>query len=158
METFSALLSLCAGNSPMTGEFPSQWPVTRSFDVFFDLRLNKRMRCRWFETPSRSVWRHCNGVKTHQDRDNMTTILQTAFSNLVSCMTIVVFWFKFHRNLFPWVQWTMSQHWFRYWFVAEQATSHYLNQWRPSTMAHICVTRPQWVNRIVTLCATSDPF
>ena len=41
MEKFSALLVLCAGNSPVTGEFPSQRPVTRSFDVFFDLRLNK---------------------------------------------------------------------------------------------------------------------
>ena len=37
METFSALLALCAGNSPVTGEFPSQRPVTRSFDVFFHL-------------------------------------------------------------------------------------------------------------------------
>ena len=43
MDTFSALLALCAGNSPVTGEFPSQRPVTRSFDVFFDLRLNKRL-------------------------------------------------------------------------------------------------------------------
>ena len=42
METFSALLALCAGNSPVTGEFPSQRPVTRRFDVFFHLRLNKR--------------------------------------------------------------------------------------------------------------------
>ena len=42
METFSALLAICAGNSPVTGEFPTQRPVTRSFDVFFDLRLNKR--------------------------------------------------------------------------------------------------------------------
>ena len=42
METFSALLALCAGNSPVPGEFPSQRPVTRSFDVFFDLRRNKR--------------------------------------------------------------------------------------------------------------------
>ena len=33
METFSALLALCAGNSPVNGEFPSQRPVTRSFDV-----------------------------------------------------------------------------------------------------------------------------
>ena len=41
METFSALLALCAGNSQVTGEFHSQRPVTRSFDVFFDLRLNK---------------------------------------------------------------------------------------------------------------------
>ena len=52
METFSALLALCAGKSPVTGEFPSQRPATRSFDVFFDLRLNKRLsnqsRRRWF--------------------------------------------------------------------------------------------------------------
>ena len=39
METFSALLALCAGNSPVTGEFLSQRPVTQSFDLFFDLRL-----------------------------------------------------------------------------------------------------------------------
>ena len=41
METFSALLTICAGNSPVPGEIPTQRPVTRSFDVFFDLRLNK---------------------------------------------------------------------------------------------------------------------
>ena len=44
METFSALLALCAGNSPVAGEFPPQRPMTRSFDVFFDLRMNKRLR------------------------------------------------------------------------------------------------------------------
>ena len=64
METFSALLALCAGNSPVTGEFPSQRPVTWSFDVFFDLHLNKQLNKQswgwWFETPSRSLWRHCN--------------------------------------------------------------------------------------------------
>ena len=43
MEAFSALLALCAGNSPVTGEFPSQRPATRSFDFFFDLRLNMTM-------------------------------------------------------------------------------------------------------------------
>ena len=43
METFSALLAICAGNSPVTGEFPAQRPVTRTFDVFFDLPLNKRL-------------------------------------------------------------------------------------------------------------------
>ena len=62
METCSALLALCL--SPVTGEFPSQWPVTRSFYFFFDLRLNKRLSKQswgwWFETPSRSLWRHCN--------------------------------------------------------------------------------------------------
>ena len=57
---------LCAGNSPVTGEFPSQRPVTRNFDVVFDLRPNKRLSKQswgwWFETPSRSLWRHCNAI------------------------------------------------------------------------------------------------
>ena len=39
METFSALLAICVGNSPVAGEFPTQRPVTRIFDNFFDLRL-----------------------------------------------------------------------------------------------------------------------
>ena len=64
METFSALLAIYTGNSPVTGEFPAQRPVARSFDVFFDLRLNKRLRKQsrgwWFETLSRPLWRHCN--------------------------------------------------------------------------------------------------
>ena len=64
METFSALLAICAGNSPVTGEFPAQRPVTRSFDVFFDLRLNERLSKQlwdwWFETPSFPLWRHSN--------------------------------------------------------------------------------------------------
>ena len=66
METFPALLAICAGNSPVTGEFPSQRPVTWSFDVFFDLRLNKRLSKQWwgwwFETQSRPLWCHCNGM------------------------------------------------------------------------------------------------
>ena len=44
---------LCPRNWPVTGEFPSQRPVTQSFNVFFDPRLNKRLskpsRRRWFE-------------------------------------------------------------------------------------------------------------
>ena len=43
MQTFSALQANCAGNSPVTGEFPAQRPVTRSFDVFLDLHLNTRL-------------------------------------------------------------------------------------------------------------------
>ena len=43
MEIFSVLLAFCVGNSPVTGEFSLQKPVTRSFDIFFDLRLNKRL-------------------------------------------------------------------------------------------------------------------
>ena len=63
MKTFSALLAICAGNSPFTGEFSAQGSVTRSFDVFFDLRLNKRLNKQWwgwwFETPSCPLWRYC---------------------------------------------------------------------------------------------------
>ena len=63
METFSALLAICAGNSPVPGEFPTQRPVTRSFDVCY-LRLNKRLSKQWwgwwFETLSRPLWRHRN--------------------------------------------------------------------------------------------------
>ena len=65
METFSALLALYAGNSPVPGEFPAQRPVTRSFDVFFDqhpnIRLSKQSLGWWFETTSSPLWRHCNG-------------------------------------------------------------------------------------------------
>ena len=68
METFSALLGLCAGNSPVPGEFPAQRPVARSFDVFLDLCLNKRLRKQswgwWFETPSCPLWGHCNAAET----------------------------------------------------------------------------------------------
>ena len=67
METFSALLVLCAGNSPVTGEFPAQRPVSRSFNVFFDLRLNKPLSKQswgwWFDAPSLSLWRHSNVIQ-----------------------------------------------------------------------------------------------
>ena len=57
MGTFSALLPVCERNPPVTNEFPSQRPVTRSFDVYFDLclntRLSKHSRRRRYETPSR---------------------------------------------------------------------------------------------------------
>ena len=82
MDIFSALLSLCVGNSPITGQFPSQRPVTRSFDVFFDLRLNKRLskqpRYRWSERPSRSLWSHCNASHIGT-RANVLTNEQLSF-------------------------------------------------------------------------------
>ena len=43
---------------------PHKWPVTLSFDIFFDLRLNKRLSKQswgwWFETLSRPLWCHHN--------------------------------------------------------------------------------------------------
>ena len=78
METFSGLLDLCSGNSPVSGEFPSQRPVMRSFDAFFDLHQNKRLSKQswgwWFETPSRPLWRHCNCMEAyHWRKMNLTT-------------------------------------------------------------------------------------
>ena len=68
METFSALLALCAGNSPVPVNSPhkGQW---RGALMFFDLRPNKRFSKRpwgwWFETPSWSLWRQCNELHSN---------------------------------------------------------------------------------------------
>ena len=63
-DTFSALLAICVGNSPVPSEFPAQRSVTRCLDVFFDLHPNKWLSKQWwgwwFETPSHPLWRHRN--------------------------------------------------------------------------------------------------
>ena len=68
---FRATGTLC-GNSPITGEFPSQRPVTRSFDVcFLSAPENGRVSNRDasdFKTTSRPLWRHCNGFWCMQNR------------------------------------------------------------------------------------------
>ena len=75
-------MAISAGNSPVTGEFLAQRPGTRSFDVFFDLRLNKPLskqwRGWWFETPSRSLWRHSiarDGDEASQQRQQELFII-----------------------------------------------------------------------------------
>ena len=79
METFSALLVVCVRNSPVIGEFPSQRPVTRSFDVSLICALNKRLSEQswgwWFETPSQSLWRHCHEHKLWQFQKRTTKTL-----------------------------------------------------------------------------------
>ena len=64
METITALLALCAGNSPVTGEFPAQRPVTRSFDVFFEL-------C--------PLWRHYDVKGLSQASEHVSANLQLYF-------------------------------------------------------------------------------
>ena len=91
METYSALLALCARNSPVTGEFPSQRPVTRSFDDFFDQLLNKQLsektRRRWFETLKRSLWRHCVEPSryTQQVEGSMDLLIAVTFLTCYVC-------------------------------------------------------------------------
>ena len=101
MKTFSALLAICAGKSPVSGEIPAQRPVTRSFDVFFDLRLNKRLSKQWwgwwFETLSRPLWCHFNGLwlmPTLYQRDNW---MRHSFPNVepisaATCAAWLVCW------------------------------------------------------------------
>ena len=60
METFSALLAIWSGNSPVTSEFPARRPVTRSFDVFFDLRPNND----WVNNGEAGDWRR---YRAHYD-------------------------------------------------------------------------------------------
>ena len=76
------------------GEFPTQRPVTWSFDVFFDLRLNTRLSKQpwgwWFETPSWSLWRQCNAY--HLDRLSSFIIPQHCEPLLISKPKQTGFW------------------------------------------------------------------
>ena len=80
------------GSSQVTGEFPSQRPVTRSFDIFFHLCLNERLSKQswgwWSETPSRSLWCHCYGngeIILHIWADDITTHNLTRRPSGVRC-------------------------------------------------------------------------
>ena len=99
METFSTLLALCEGNPLVNGGFPSQRPMPRSFNVFFDLRLkkwlNRQSRCRWFEKPSRSLWYHCNADSTwliiHVNETNVI-MMQLVFDLVRNAIQNISIW------------------------------------------------------------------
>ena len=108
METFSSLLALCAGNSQVPGEFPSQRPVTRSFDVFFDLLLNKQFSKQswgwWFEMQSCSLWRHCNGTVKSRGFRTMSHYWPIAMLYSVAssdCSTSWRLFYSYTPSLFP---------------------------------------------------------
>ena len=108
METISASLAICAGNSPVTGEFPAQRPVARSFDDFSDLHQNKQLSKQswvwWFEMPSCTLWRHCNvSVAFHgSNQQNFHVLKELTFSSGLSinrelhegCLTSVIYFPK----------------------------------------------------------------
>ena len=121
METFSALLAICAGNSPVPGEFHTQRPVMRSFDVFFDPRLNNRLSKQswgwWLETLSCPLWRHCNDVlPLFRVRSWKNGLRCISFYILIKLpiwqpspppvMTIQSVWQSFVLNVF--IRWTMN--------------------------------------------------
>ena len=102
METFSTLLAFCEGNPPVIDGFPSA--VTPSFDVFFNLHRNKRLskqsKRRWFDTPSRSLWRHFNDWTKHQKRLsllalNLDLITSHCQINWFHIMNLITYWSDF---------------------------------------------------------------
>ena len=99
--TFRATGRMC-GNSPVTGDFPSQRPVTRSFDVLFDLRLNKQLskqsRRRWFKTPSFSLWRHCHVWKFLFIYWNFNEICLLSSINSKSALVQIMFIYRLGNN------------------------------------------------------------
>ena len=102
------------GNPPVTGGFPSQRPVTWSFDVFFALCLNKRLskqsRCRWFKMPPCSLWRHCNDhcwrlwklsveLTPASLVEDMAVTSPTNYLNETSCLLVIAY-INLQKNTF----------------------------------------------------------
>ena len=91
---FSALLAICAGNSPVPGEFPTQRSVTRSFDVYFDRRPNKWLSKQswgwWFETLLCSLWRHRNVVQLPRNQYNVCCITHLTHTLGFTCVSIIM--------------------------------------------------------------------
>ena len=131
---FFALLAICAGNSPATGEFPTLRPVTRSLGVFFDdLRVNKRLSKQswgwWFETPSRSLWRHCNDSV----QINTWYLLDTK---------------PLHEQMFA----------YRYWDPSDEIWFWKINLKMPSVKMAATLSRPQCINHFnFMIILTRDP-
>ena len=99
METFSVLLPISAGNSTFIDEFPAQRPVTRSFDILFDLRLNERLSKQswgwWFETLSHPLWPIMMPSQWHKQYSVTLNWAQKHFANSVYTSAIS---FKFTRH------------------------------------------------------------
>ena len=90
--------SLC-GEFTSPGEFPTQRPVTRRFDVFFDLRLNKRLSKQpwgwWFETPSLSLWRQCNVTSHKKKKKNQCIMIYPNPISLRRTWCLIIWSFTF---------------------------------------------------------------
>ena len=114
----------------VTGEFPPQMPVMWSFDIFFDLRLNKRLSeqpwGRWFQTPSHSLWRHCNVITVsplpygHRKRNTILTKSPSQAApgvvNLTTSRTDCDDFFSPKMTLFPY-QWCYPYTCATQWYV-----------------------------------------
>ena len=126
-----------------------------------------KTRC-LFETLSRA-WRHCNegwvrvpfmhghGTRrVHKQKSMWLRSIQNRrrFAddyNSFSWMKITVFRFIFAWHPFVTAQLTTSQQWFRLWFLADWARSHYVNHWPHGSLTYVWVTRHQWVEIVIKI-------
>ena len=93
METFSTLLALCVGNSPVTGEFPSQRPVMWSFDVF--------LICAWI-----NGWvnnREAGHLRRHRDHYDVIVMSSSVCSSFnTETIKGVKKFVTFHQSSWKW--------------------------------------------------------
>ena len=138
------------------GEFPTQRPVMRSFDVFFDMRLNKRLSKQpwgwWFETPSWSLWRHCNAGQTmhilsvwfHETNIILydTTISIGPYQNLSLHLVFVSFCYSHQTSSLYFIKCFIFYVWYVYQFFFFCSESSYF-LWR-GTMYFLSCTSIVW--------------
>ena len=124
METFSALLALCAGNSPVTGEFRAQRPVTQSFDVFFDV-------------PWINAWvddGEASDLRRHRVHYDVIVMIHNSFYRIIP---ILVAFLEMTHLTHP--QLRMSRD------IPCQG------QWWPNLQSYKCITALQWVDHKILL-------
>ena len=110
METFSALLAICAGNSLASGEFPAQRPVTRSYNVFYDLCLNKRLRKQsfgwWFEKLSHPLYGIWSWVcRATYQLHHVNGLVQDCSNSITNALELLKFCAKPSMCFCNWCQW-----------------------------------------------------
>ena len=174
METYSALLAICAGNSPVPGEFPAQRPVTESFDVYFDLSRNKPFSKQWwgwwFERLSCPLWRHCNGnffkYQLQQMSHAIITNALVKLYGLLNTLRARQNGHHFAEDMFKciflnenlWILIEISLTFVPKGSINNNPALFQIMAWRRpgdkplsepmmvSSLTHICITLPQWVN------------
>ena len=134
---------ICAGNSPVTGEFPAQMASNAKnvpFDDVIMYRFENYIEVGVMITLSKpysfvqSFWTHWAWTKVS------TSTLQMYF-----LMKITVYWFKFHEISSWRSNSQISPYCFMWWLGAEPATCHYMNHRWPRSMTPYGVNSPHWV-------------
>ena len=110
METFFRVTGHLCGEYPVPGEFSAQSPVTLSFEILLDLRLNKRLSKQswgwWFETLTRPLWRHSNEIALISSDCVMTGFVMSGTMFKITAtpseFSVQSFGSRLFLNLIPW--------------------------------------------------------